>query len=172
PAQPGDPDAREHVSCGVPLPGTELAIVDPETTCSRPEKMVGEIWLRGQCVTKGYWNRPNETLEAFGAHTADGVGPWLRTGDFGFVCEGELYVTGRLKDLIINFGKKYSPVDIERAAERAEPRLRPGCTIAFSVSMDGSEGLVLVAATRKHEPGAAEAIAAVVRRAIASEFQL
>ncbi len=112
----------------------------------RREDEIGEIWVSGSIVAQGYWNKPKDTEETFQAFTRDtGEGPFLRTGDLGFFYQGELYVTGRLKDLIILHGRNYYPQDIEYLAEKSHPALRLNASAAFSIDRDGEEKLVIVA---------------------------
>ena len=102
-------------------------IVDPVSLHECRPGAIGEIWVAGPHVAQGYWDRPEETESTFKAHIADtGAGPFLRTGDLGFMREGELFVTGRLKDLIIIRGRNYFPQDIELTAEGSHASLRPG----------------------------------------------
>ncbi|WP_019631228.1 fatty acyl-AMP ligase [Actinomadura atramentaria] len=139
------------VSCGRPRDAGRVTIVDPATRRPLPDGEVGEIWLRGPDVAAGYWRDPEATAEVFGAHTADGAGPYLRTGDLGALHDGELYVTGRLKDVVIIEGRNHYPQDLELAAETADPALRRGGAAAFGVDRDGREGLVVVAEIRDRE---------------------
>src|SRR5262249_48406874 len=104
---------------------------------------IGEIWVFGPSVAQGYFNRDEETRERFAARLLSGEGPYLRTGDLGFVHDGELFVTGRLKHLIIIRGTNYYPQDIESTAEESHETLRPGCAAAFSVDTGDDEGLVV-----------------------------
>ncbi len=97
------------VGCGPPSTGTEVVIVNPQTRERCSEEEVGEIWVAGPSVARGYWNRPDETREVFQAHLRGGRGPFLRTGDLGFLWNGELFVTGRLKDLIVIRGQNVYP---------------------------------------------------------------
>ncbi len=140
-----------------------------------PAGSVGEIWVAGPSVAAGYWDRAAETAETFQATLAGGggqeSGPFLRTGDLGFLAGGELFVTGRLKDLIILRGRNHYPQDLERTAERGHPALRPGGAAAFSVDAGGEERLVLVCEVDRHFAGPAEEIAAAVRQAIAEEHE-
>ncbi|HNS16575.1 MAG TPA: AMP-binding protein [Bacteroidales bacterium] len=141
-----DPDSSYQVSVGKPWIDTNIFIIDPETHTHCRTNEVGEIWVSGSIVTRGYWNKPKETKATFQAMIRDtGEGPFLRTGDLGFIHEGELYVTGRLKDLIILRGRNYYPQDIEYIAENSHPALRPNASAAFSVDLDGEEKLVIVA---------------------------
>ena len=147
-------NARTLVGCGHAMPDTRIVIVNPEslTACGHDE--VGEIWVSAPSVTQGYWNRPEETAVTFHAYLADtGEGPFLRTGDLGFLREGELFVTGRLKDLIIIGGRNLYPHDIELTVERSHSAVRPGCCAAFSVDVGNEERLVLAAEVeRRYQP--------------------
>jgi len=159
-------DARTLVSCGHPR-DVEVAVVDPETRRRSGPGEIGEIWLRGPSVTRGYWNNPEKTQEAFGATLEGGSEPYLRTGDFGFLRDGELYVSGRLKELIIIGGRNYYPQDIEAAAQAAHPALSPGNGAAFAVDGPDGEQLVLVQALKKDarpSPEELEALFRAVRR--------
>ena len=144
-AEPADPAAVTVVGCGRSLPELETVIVDPETQRSRPAGMIGEIWIAGPSVANGYWDRPEESTRTFAAFLADsGRGPYLRTGDLGFLEDGELFVTGRLKDLIVCDGRNHLPQDIEQTVEKSHPALRPGYSVAFSVDGASSEEVVIL----------------------------
>ena len=146
-----DRNVRTLVSSGHALSDTKVVIVDPDPLTACAPDRVGEIWVSGPSVTKGYWNRPEETERACRARLADtGDGPFLRTGDLGFVQDGELFVTGRLKDLIILSGRKLYPQDIELTAELSHPALRPACCAAFAVDGPDEERLVIVAEVEPH----------------------
>jgi acyl-CoA synthetase (AMP-forming)/AMP-acid ligase II len=137
------------VGCGQPRPGQQVLIVDPETRTRREPGEIGEVWVSGPSVARGYWEQPEETERTFGARLqGDGEDRFLRTGDQGFLWRGELLISGRSKDLIIKAGHKYHPHDIEFSAGQGHPALRPGCGAAFAVDVDGSEKLVIV-----HEVG-------------------
>lgn len=126
--------------------GVTVRIVDPETCRPSPPGRVGEIWVAGRLLARGYWNRPTETAETFQARIAGSdEGPFLRTGDLGFLVGDELVFTGRRKDLIIVEGRNHYPHDLERTVEQSHPAVRQGCTIAFSVDIDGDERVVIVA---------------------------
>lgn len=165
---------QTFVGCGTPLSGQKLAIVDPESFTRCPPGRVGEIWVAGPSVTQGYWGRPEETEASFRAYLSDtGEGPFLRTGDLGFVKEGELFVTGRFKDLIILRGVNYYPQDIEETAARSHPALQPDGGAAFSVVVDGEEQLVLVhEVKRSHRKVAVEEVARAIRLAVAAEQEI
>jgi amino acid adenylation domain-containing protein len=169
---PADKGARRRalVGCGCPL--QEVVIVDPEARARCPEDRVGEVWVRSESVAAGYWERPEETSETFGAFLAAGEGPYLRTGDLGFLCGGELFLTGRSKDLIVLRGRNHYPQDLELTVERSHPDLRPGAGAAFAVEAveEGcEERLVLVHETARHPRAGIEEIAHAVRRAVAEE---
>jgi acetylornithine/succinyldiaminopimelate/putrescine aminotransferase/acyl-CoA synthetase (AMP-forming)/AMP-acid ligase II/predicted amino acid dehydrogenase/acyl carrier protein len=149
PCQADTGQGIEVVSCGNAVLNTHLAIVDPETCRRCPEGEVCEIWLAGPSVGQGYWNRPQESESVFKARLADGEGPFLRTGDLGFLHGGELHVTGRLKDLIILRGRNLIPHDIEQTVESCDPAIRPAFVAAVSVEAGGTERLVVVAEVRR-----------------------
>lgn len=138
------------VGCGVPRGAMQVEIVDPHSAAMVADGAIGEIWVRGASVAQGYWQRPQLSADTFQARIAGRGGEsFMRTGDLGYRRNGQLYVTGRLKDLIIIYGKKYAPQDIEEHAERAHDALRAGCGAAFGVVRDGSERLVLVFELRR-----------------------
>jgi acyl-CoA synthetase (AMP-forming)/AMP-acid ligase II len=156
--------ARKIVGCGRLLPETDVRIVDPDTREACPPDRVGEIWIRGPQLASGYWNKTDETRERFGARTTAGEGPFFRTGDLGFLAASELFVTGRIKDLLIVRGLKHYPHDIERTAEKAHASLRPGCSAAFATEDGVGQRLVLAAEVEKgHTPNADELRNAVKR---------
>lgn len=133
------------VSCGKAWLGQQVMIVNPETLLECLPNQVGEIWVAGASVASGYWKRPQETEQAFKAYLADtGAGPFLRTGDLGYLQDGELFITGRLKDVIIIRGRNHYPQDIELTVERSHPALRVGYGAAFAVNVNGQEQLVVV----------------------------
>ncbi len=137
------------MSCGVAPADHEVIVADPETHRRCDDDEVGEIWTRGPSVAAGYWNRPDETEAAFGAHLDDRSGPFLRTGDLGFVRDGELFVAGRLKDLIVIAGANHHPEDIERTVEEAHEAIRAGGSAAFSVEAAGERVVVMAEVQRK-----------------------
>ena len=170
--QPGEPRVRTLVGCGAPLGDQRLEIVDPERGEPLGEGRVGEIWLAGPSVCRGYWDKTEETSATFGARLADGNGPFLRTGDLGFLQDGELFIAGRLKDLIILRGRNCYPQDLERTAELSHPDLRPGGGAAFSIDLDGEERLVLVHEIARRSRASVEEIAAAVRGALSEEHEV
>jgi acyl-CoA synthetase (AMP-forming)/AMP-acid ligase II len=140
---PGVPDRAARLVSNGPPRGVDLRIVDAETRRVLPEAQVGEIWLRGPSVAAGYLNRDEENAEKFDAHTADGEGPFLRTGDLGALVDGELYVTGRLKDLVIVNGRNLYPQDIEEAVARIHPALATAPGVVLNVDA-GREHIVVI----------------------------
>jgi natural product biosynthesis luciferase-like monooxygenase protein len=131
---------------------------------------IGEVWVAGPSVAQGYWNLPEETENVFRAYLADtGEGPFLRTGDLGFLLNEELFITGRLKDLIIIRGLNHYPQDIEMTVVRCHPSLRPGCGAAFSVEADGEERLVIVQEVDRHSQYEARALVELIRQVLAEE---
>ncbi|MER7685100.1 fatty acyl-AMP ligase [Streptomyces sp. NPDC097610] len=155
------------VGSGRPVPGTTVVIADPERREGLPEGEVGEIWVSGAGVAKGYWRNALATRETFRATLKDRPDRFLRTGDLGFLREGELFVTGRLKDLMVIDGRNHYPQDLELSAEMSHGALRPGCTAAFSVD-GGVEGEqpVIVAETALDAAADSERITEVIRSAI------
>ncbi|AFZ34734.1 Long-chain-fatty-acid--(acyl-carrier-protein)lig ase [Stanieria cyanosphaera PCC 7437] len=139
-------NARVLVGCGQSLPDQEIIIVNPETLIRCQSTEVGEIWLRGTSVASGYWNQPEMTENTFNAYLAGTqIGPFLRTGDLGFIEDGELFVTGRLKDIIIINGRNHYPQDIEQTVEASNPIILPRGTASFSVEIAGEEKLIVLA---------------------------
>ncbi|MCB0855000.1 MAG: non-ribosomal peptide synthetase, partial [Bacteroidetes bacterium] len=125
--------------------GQEIIIVNPETGAKLGENQIGEIWVSGDHVAQGYWQKPELNKAVFQAYTSNTQeGPFLRTGDLGFIHENEVYITGREKDLIIIRGRNHYPQDIEKTAAESFQGLRPGGSAAFSLDVDGSEKLVVV----------------------------
>lgn len=139
------PKGKQLVSSGKAYQNEKVMIVDTEKGCICPENQVGEIWVKSESVAQGYWKKEEETEKTFNAYLGDaGDGPFLRTGDLGFINDGELYVTGRVKDLIIIRGKNHYPHDIELTVENSHEALQPGSGAAFSIEIDGAERLVII----------------------------
>jgi len=156
-----DAPAVTMVSCGAPIPGTEVRVVDTQRQ-DVGERQVGEIALRSDCMLTGYYRRPDATAEAL----ADG---WFFTGDLGYLADGELYITGRMKDLIIVGGKNIYPQDIEHAINDV-PGVHPGRTVAFGVFNDalGTEDIAVVCEVETGDSAAHDAIAREIRARIAT----
>ena len=141
---PDHPDAKAVVSCGYTWLGDEIIIVDPETKTQCDHDRVGEIWTVGKGIGIGYWQREEQTENTFQATLADKPDQtYLRTGDLGFIKDGELYITGRIKDMMILWGRNHYPQHIEETVESCHPALRPNHGAAFSVEVHGEEQLVI-----------------------------
>jgi len=172
PAEEGVAGRRVLMGCGGIAPGLTVTIVDPETFLACTPDRVGEIWVSGASVARGYWRKPQESKQVFGAYLANGEGPFLRTGDLGFLDEGQLFVTGRWKDLIILRGSNHYPQDLERTVEQSHRALRPACGAAFSTEVDGEERLVIVQEVNDRASPASEEIVAVIRRALTESHEV
>lgn len=133
------------MSCGRPLGDADIRIVDPDTRTEVSAGETGEIWVAGSSRAAGYWNKSDATRETFGAFLADETGPFVRTGDVGFVRDGEVFVCGRLKDMIIIRGQNIYPEDIEMMARQVYPELRSNGVVAFSSGEGGETSITLVA---------------------------
>ena len=167
---------RKVVSCGELVGDTKVAIVNPTnlTKCRGDE--IGEIWVSDRAVAAGYWNQPVKSQEIFNAFLKDtGEGPWLRTGDLGFLQNGELFVSGRLKDMIIIRGANYAPQDIEWVSQKCHPAVETAESAAFPLTIDGEESLgVVQELNRKDHPSTIEfeEVAAKIREQISLEFEV
>jgi len=145
PARLGQDKVANVVACGPPAPAVGVEIVDPEHRTLRSPGEIGEVWVRSPSVAQGYWRNPGATSQIFHARLADtGQGPFLRTGDMGFRADGELFITGRLKDLIVVRGRKHYPQDIEATVEQSHPAIRSGGCAAFLVAT-AEDGALAVA---------------------------
>ncbi len=130
--------------CGKIIEEQETLIVNPDTLTICKDEQVGEIWIKGPSITAGYYNNKEETEKTFQAYLADSRGPYLRTGDLGFISNHHIYITGRLKDLIIMNGYNHYPQDLELTAASSHDSLRANNCIAFSIQEDNTEKLVMV----------------------------
>ena len=169
---PGEPKNKIHVSSGRPPRGARLLIVDPETLQPCSQGTTGEIWVAGGSNASGYWNRPEASKETFDARTADGEGPFLRTGDLGFLKDDDLFVTGRLKDLIIVRGQNHYPQDLEQTVEQCHPALKPGGCVAFAAPSEGNDQLVIVAEIDTSRQPDLLAVIRGLRQAISERHEL
>lgn len=168
-----EPDARELVASGGILPGEEVLIVDSDSLQPLEGDRIGEIWVRSPSVGQGYWEREQETEDVFGAMTSTGAGPFLRTGDLGFIFEGQLYVAGRIKDIIIVRGVNRYPQDIEQTVEMAHPLIQNGLTAAFADQGKDRERLVICAEVQKRQDGAPwDEVIKAIRREVSLQHEL
>ena len=140
-AGPGD---RCIVSCGAPAPATKILAVDPVQRVAISDGSIGELWVSSPSVASGYWCRPGESESTFANHPANDDGPYLNTGDLGFLDRGEVFVTGRSKDLLIIRGRNIYPQDVEAVVERVLPSIGRNSCAAFSIEKEGQERLVVV----------------------------
>lgn len=166
-------DDGSLVSSGESILDQKIVIVDPESSKECAPGETGEIWVASKSVAQGYWNQAEETERVFRAHLADsGEGPFLRTEDLGLMRDGELYVTGRLKDLVIIRGRNHYPQDIEQTVEESHPALRPGCGAAFSVDAGDEERLVVVQELDRNRDSDAHAAITAIRDAVTERHEL
>ncbi|MBR8835868.1 MAG: amino acid adenylation domain-containing protein [Stigonema ocellatum SAG 48.90 = DSM 106950] len=168
-------DAQTLVGCGQPLQDLQIVIAHPETATRCAPHEVGEIWVKGLSVAVGYWNRTEQTKQTFQAYLADSEeGPFLRTGDLGFLRGDELFITGRLKDLIVIRGRNHYPQDIEKTVEQSHPALQLSSSAAFSIEAALEERLVVaieVKRTYLRNLDIGEVIGAI-RKAVVEEHEL
>ncbi len=172
-AGPQDANKQISVGCGHTRGDQEIVIANPESHAQCKPNQVGEIWISGKSVARGYYNRPEDTKETFQAFLANSEnGPYLRTGDLGFLKDGELFITGRIKDLIIIRGRNHYPQDIEFTVQSCHPELRPGCTAVFSTDIDGEERLVVVQEVRNPKKLDSDEVINQIRRTVTEAHEL
>jgi 1-acyl-sn-glycerol-3-phosphate acyltransferase/acyl carrier protein len=164
--------ARELLSSGRALPGMAFAIVDSLTGIALADESVGEIWLAGPCVGLGYWGKPEDTRDIFHAFTAAREGPYLRSGDLGFRSGGEVFVVGRMKEVIILRGLKYYPDDLEATARAADERLSSAAAAAFGFEGPSGQEMLALAfeAVPIEDDAERQALASAIRRAVAASW--
>ena len=175
PAKENDKESKIHVGHYNSIEDTRIAIVNPLTLIECKEGEIGEVWASGGSIAQGYWQREDATAETFKAHIADtNEGPFLRTGDLGFMTDNELYITGRHKDLIIIRGQNHYPQDIEYTVEASHPALRLGCVAAFSADAEGEEHLSIVQELQKDavENFVPDEVFKAIRKAVSEEHDL
>jgi amino acid adenylation domain-containing protein len=172
---PADESGRQTrlAGSGQVTDGHRVLIVDPATGRPSGADTVGEIWVEGPSVAQGYWGRPAETAERLKATLDDDPGPFLRTGDLGFLRGGELFVTGRIKDMIILYGRNIYPQDLEWTIERCHPAIRGGGAAAFAIEACGEERLAVVAEIERRRSGVElDELFTAIRRAVAVEHDV
>jgi 8-amino-7-oxononanoate synthase len=173
PAELGNGVAKAVVGCGQTLPDQKIAIADPETGDPCEPGIVGEIWVSGPSVARGYWRQPEATEETFRATlNGTGEGPYLRTGDLGFLDDDELFVTGRIKDLIIHHGVNIYPQDIERSIQASHPALRANAGGVFTVEVDDRQRLVVVQELERRSRVEPADIFNAIRRVVSREHEM
>nr|MDJ0575713.1 AMP-binding protein [Xenococcaceae cyanobacterium MO_234.B1] len=165
---------RIVAGCGKKVCDTKIEIADPEKMILCAEDEVGEIWIKDPSVAQGYWQRPEVTKATFCAYLQDTKeGPFLRTGDLGFIHEGELFITGRIKDLIIVRGTNHYPQDIEWSVQELHPALRADYGAAFSIEDKGEERLVVVQEVERRSGEIdTDTIIADIRQEIAEQHEI
>ncbi len=167
------PTAQTFIGCGQPLLNEQIIIVHPDDSSPCAPDEIGEIWVQGGNVALGYWDRPEVNRATFDARATTGAGPFLRTGDLGFFHGGQLFITGRLKDLIIIRGKNHYPQDIEETVESAHPAIEKASTAAFSYDADNEEVLAVICeVSRQHRDGHLDEVLPALRQAIAERHGL
>jgi 8-amino-7-oxononanoate synthase len=173
PVSGGNGQARRLVACGASVGMMRVVIVNSKTHTEVAPGCVGEIWIAGPSVGQGYWHNPLLTSRSFNAYLSDtGEGPFLRTGDLGFMCDGQLYITGRREDLIIVRGLNRYPQDIEATARGSHPLLEAGSGAVFAVDDDGSQRLVLVQEVERNGQKDLTPVLDAARLAILDEYDL
>jgi 8-amino-7-oxononanoate synthase len=165
--------ARALVGCGQTMPDQQIVIADLNGRTRMPAGQVGEVWASGPSVAQGYWQRTDETEQTFRAYLQSTVeGPFLRTGDLGFIQDGEVFVTGRLKDLVIVHGGNHYPQDIEATAAKSHPGVRAGWGAAFTVGEGTEQKLVIILELERHQRAEAAQVIGAIRRDVAREHDL
>lgn len=170
-------DTWELVSCGAPQLDQEVVIADPVAKVELADREIGEIWVKGENVAQGYFQNAEKTEETFHAHLDGGEGPFMRTGDLGFLHQGQLYITGRIKDLIKVRGRGIYPQDIEKTVEGLAsdfPELRFNGCAAFSIQGESNEEIVLIAevAPRRNPNYDAQALVNQILATLNSEMEI
>ena len=167
-----DENARKLVGCGVTTSNEEVVIVDPETLQIQPENQIGEIWVDSPSVGLGYWEKPEISNEVFRAMTKDGRGPFLRTGDLGFFSDGQLYVAGRVKDLIIVRGVNRYPQDIEQTVEECHESIQSSAAAAFADDSGPRERLIITVEVQRSLEDDWNPVIQSIRRSVTANHEI
>lgn len=161
------------VSCGAPLDTLKVIIVNPDNMKKCTSNEIGEIWIEGNCVGAGYWNNQKETDKTFNARLKNDDGScYLRTGDLGFICNGDLFITGRLKDLIVINGYNHYPQDIEKSVEESHPKIRASGTAAFTIDSENETKLIVVSEIEKGASDLTDEIKQAITNSLSVEHSL
>jgi len=169
----GEIPSVELISCGPPLPSVKLIIVDPTTMQPCAANHIGEVWLASNSIAQGYWQLPIESKQNFALTLPNDNNPmYLRTGDLGFLFDGQLFITGRIKDLIIISGLNYYPQDIELSVEQSHPEVRSGCSVAISIDKQEHTALYIVAEVRAKARELSNEIKEAIRRKVNAEHSI
>lgn len=172
-ADPDDDGARLIVGCGNTLPDQRILIVDPDTFEKKPADEVGEVWVSGPSIAKGYWRNPEATETIFHAYTSDThEGPFLRTGDLGFMQNGELFITGRLKDMLIIRGVNRYPQDIEHTVQQCHDLMDGMTAAAVMAEVADRERLIVIAEAPRAKRKDLTDIIAAIRKEVAIEHEV
>lgn len=172
PVREDSPDARSLVGCGRATENESLIIVDTETHRSLPEDSIGEIWIQSPSVGKGYWEKEELSQSSFQARTADGEGPYLRTGDLGFWSDGQIYVAGRVKDLIIVRGVNRYPQDIEQTVEECHESISSSAAAAFADDNGPRERLIIAVEVQRSLEDDWNPVVYAIRRSVTQSHEL
>jgi 8-amino-7-oxononanoate synthase len=172
PVEPASPGSRELVGCGVCTSNERLLIVDPETLSQLPENEIGEIWVDSPSTGLGYWGKPEVSDEVFRATTREGDGPYLRTGDLGFVSEGQLFVAGRVKDLIIVRGVNRYPQDIEQTVEDCHESIQSSAAAAFADDHGPRERLIITVEVQRSLEDDWNPVVQAIRRSVTAAHEI
>ncbi len=172
PVAADDPTARKLVGCGVTTDNNTVKIVDPETRKPLPDNEIGEIWIDSPSVGLGYWEKTEISQEVFNATTKDGDGPFLRTGDLGFLSEGQLYVAGRVKDLIIVRGVNRYPQDIEQTVEECHESIQSSAAAAFADDSGPRERLIIAVEVQRSLEDDWNPVIQSIRRAVTANHEI
>lgn len=172
PTSNGELASRTLIGCGRVIDGERIVIVEPDSCVKLAQDAIGEIWVQSAAVGRGYWQRRDESRRTFDAFTSDGDGPFLRTGDLGFLYEGQLYISGRIKDMIIVRGVNRYPQDIEETVERSSGVVQAGAVAAFAMNHDDREQLIIVAETTRRRDVDWDSELRRIRRAVTEDHDL
>lgn len=164
--------ARKLVGCGVTTPNETVLIVDPESRRVLPENQIGEIWVDSPSVGLGYWEKPDISAEVFHATTKEGQGPYLRTGDLGFLSDGQLYVAGRVKDLIIVRGVNRYPQDIEQTVEECHESIQSSAAAAFADDSGPRERLIITVEVQRSLEDDWNPVIQSIRRSVTASHEI